>query len=211
MITDVLVICAGYLLGSIPFAFLVAKAVTGKDIRVEGDGNVGTRNAMHTAGRLPGLLTFLLDAGKGAAAYWVGRRFGSGDLVLYMTGFAMMVGHGFPVWLNWRGGKGLAAAAGFLMQIWPYSVVVSLALFLLAHMVIPNIDLSIAVASAAFPFLTFWEGNNLQGLLFLVFLLGLSGVKRLIDLPYERALQGRASQPAEGNHAPDTLEGDRTR
>ena len=68
MIADILVICAGYLLGSIPFAFLVTKAVSGKDIRFEGEGNVGARNVMHAVGWLPGMLTLLLDATKGAVA-----------------------------------------------------------------------------------------------------------------------------------------------
>lgn len=192
MTADVIVICAGYLLGSIPFAFLVTKAITGKDIRLEGEGNVGARNVMHVVGWLPGMLTFLLDAGKGAAAYWVGVRFGSGQMVLYLAGFALMLGHGFPVWLGWRGGKGLAAAAGFLSQIWPYSVVASLAIFLVARMFIPDFNIACAVGGTALPILTFLEGNNAQGLLFIVLFLGIAGVKKAIDLPHERAIRAQS-------------------
>jgi len=196
---DFLVIGAGYLLGSIPFAFLVTKAVSGKDVRLEGDGNVGARNAMRAAGRWPGLLTFLLDFGKGAAAYWVGLRFGSGEMILYLTGFAMLLGHGFPLWLSGHGGKGLAAAAGFLAQIWPHSVVASLALYLIASKAIPNVDLSIAVAAIALVVFTFWEGNNLKGLLLIAFLLGTSGVKKVIDLPRERAMRAGGNYPESPN------------
>ena len=90
----------GYLLGSLPFAFLITKAFTSKYIRFDGEGNVGARNVLHVVGPLPGLLALLLDGSKGAAAYWVGRRFGSGDMALYLTGFALMLGHGFPIWLG---------------------------------------------------------------------------------------------------------------
>lgn len=197
---NALVICTGYLLGSVPFAFLVTKAVSGKDIRFEGEGNVGARNTMHVAGWLPGMLVFLLDAGKGAAAYWVGRRFGSGDMVLCFTGFALMFGHGFPVWLGWRGGKGLAAAAGFLSQIWPYSVIASLAIFLVARMLIPDFNLACAVGGTALPVLTFLEGNNAQGLLFIVLFLGIAGIKKIVDLPHEKAIRAQSGWVEGLNH-----------
>ena len=192
MWTDAAVVVAGYLLGSIPFAYLVTRAVTGKDLRIEGEGNVGARNAMRTAGRVPGLLVFLLDGSKGAAAYWVGQRFGSGELVLYLTGFAMMLGHGFPLWLRWRGGKGLAAAVGFLSQMWPYSVLAGLAVFLLAQALLPVFDGAVAAGAGTMFVLSFVEGNSLKGVLFIVFFLGMAGLKRLIDLPYERSTSARS-------------------
>jgi len=180
---------AGYLLGSIPFAFLIAKALAHRDVRFEGDGNVGTRNALHVAGWTAGLLTMLLDGGKGAAAYWVGERFGSGDLSLYLTAFGLMLGHGYPIWLRWRGGKGLAAAAGFLSQMWPHAALIAVVIFLIARAVVSSFDLAFAIGSAGFFFVTAWEGNDVQGLLFIVFLLGMAGVKKVLDLPYERALK----------------------
>lgn len=192
MWTNLLVVAAGYLLGAIPFAYLVTRALTGKDIRYEGEGNVGARNVMHVVGRGPGFLVLALDVAKGAAAYWVGRRFGSGDMALYLTGFALMFGHGFPVWLRWRGGKGLAAAAGFLLQMWPYSVLGAAAVFVIARMFIPDFNLAFTVAGVALPLLTFLEGNDLQGLLFIVFFLGVAGLKKVIDLPHERAIRAKS-------------------
>lgn len=192
MWTDLLVVAVGYLLGSIPFAYLVTRALTGKDIRYEGEGNVGSRNVMHVVGRGPGFLVLALDAAKGAAAYWVGHRFGSGDMALYLTGFAMMFGHGFPVWLRWRGGKGLAAAAGFLLQMWPYSVLGAAAVLVIARMFIPDFNLAFTVAGVAMPLFSFLEGNNLRGLLFIVFLLGIAGLKKVIDLPHERAIRAKS-------------------
>ncbi len=192
MWTDLLVVAAGYLLGSIPFAYLVTRALTGKDIRYEGEGNVGSRNVMYVVGRVPGFLVLFLDAAKGAAAYWVARRFGSSDMALYLTGFALMFGHGFPVWLRWRGGKGLAAAAGFLLQMWPYSVLGAAAVLVIARMIIPDFNLAFTVAGVALPLLTFLEGNNLRGLLFIVFFLGIAGLKKVIDLPHERAIRAKS-------------------
>lgn len=189
MLRDIAVILTGYLLGSIPFAYLITRATTGQDIRREGDSNVGTRNVMRVAGTGPGLFNLLLDGGKGAAAYWVGRRWGSTDAVLYLTGFALMLGHGFPLWLGWHGGKGLACASGFLSQRWPYSVLIGLAALLVAQLFIPNFDLSFGAAAATFFVLTFLEGNSGTEVLFIVLLLGSAGVKRLVDLPRERALR----------------------
>jgi len=191
MASDLVVILAGYLLGSIPFAYLITKAFTGKDIRREGEGNVGSRNVLHTAGRVAGLLVLLLDTGKGAAAYWVARVYGSGDITLYLTGFAMMVGHGFPVWLHWHGGKGLAAAIGFLMQMWPYSVLGAALVFLLVSRLFTGFDFCFGVAAGAFALLTLKEGTSVEGMAFVVSLLGLAGVKRLIDLPREREIRAQ--------------------
>jgi len=189
---DVVVILAGYLLGSIPFAFIITKAFTGKDIRYEGEGNVGARNVLHVAGLVPGVLAGLLDVGKGAAAHWVGRRWGSGELVLYSTGFALMLGHGFPIWLHGRGGKGLGPASGFLLGMWPWSLLAMGLIFFVARAVIPDFNLAFAVAGTAFPFITFIEGNDLKGFLFIIFFLGLAGAKKLVDLPHERACRARS-------------------
>ena len=192
MLSDIAVVLTGYLLGSMPFAFIITRLAAGKDIRFEGEGNVGARNVLHVAGPIAFLLTLLLDAGKGIAAYWVGHHWGSGDLALYSTGFALMLGHGFPVWLGWRGGKGLGPASGFLLPMWPYAVLAALVILLAARAVIPDFNLAFAVAGAAFPFLTLWEGNDLQGFLFIVFFLGLAGIKKVIDLPHERAMRAHS-------------------
>jgi len=192
VLRDIIVILGGYLLGSIPFAFLITKAATGKDIRFEGEGNVGARNVLHVAGLVPGMLTALGDVGKGTAAYWLNHNWGSGDKVLYLTGCALMLGHGFPLWLGWRGGKGLAAAAGFLLPMWPWSVLAALVIFLIARAFIPDFNLSFAVAGASFPILTLLEGNDLQGFLFIIFFLGMAGVKKVIDLPHERAIRAKS-------------------
>lgn len=204
MITDALVILLGYLLGSLPFAFLLTRLSTGKDIRYEGDGNAGTRNVLRVAGPLPGLLTATLDVGKGAAAYWIGHRWGSTEMVLYLTGFALMLGHGFPVWLGWRGGKGLACASGFLFPMWPYAVLIGLIVLLIARTLMRNFDLAFAVAAAVFFSLTFVEGSDLTRAIFVVLFLGMAGAKKLLDLPHERAVRAKASRAKEESLDPET-------
>jgi len=204
MAADVAVIVTGYLLGSLPFAYIITRLSIGKDIRFEGDGNAGTRNVLRVAGPLPGLFTGILDVGKGAAAYWVGHKWGSGDMALYLTGFALMLGHGFPVWLGWRGGKGLACASGFLFQMWPYSVLAGLIILLIARTLMRNFDLAFAVAAAALLLFTFVEGNSLTSLIFLALFLGMAGGKKLLDLPHERAVLAKAGQTEGAVPDPET-------
>jgi glycerol-3-phosphate acyltransferase PlsY len=186
MVGDILVVLLGYLLGSIPFAYLVTRLATGLDIRRLGDRNVGTRNTMRIAGRLAGLLTLGLDMGKGGAACWLARRYGSGENIVLLTGLALMVGHGFPVWLGWHGGKGLAAASGFFAVLWPLSVLGGAVTLLLAQRIARGFDLAFAIAAIIFVGLTLIEGNDIRGAFLIVLVLGSAGVKRLIDMPRER-------------------------
>jgi glycerol-3-phosphate acyltransferase PlsY len=187
MLNNLASIMCGYLLGSLPFAYAITRLVTGKDIRLEGEGNVGARNVLHTAGPTAGLLTFLLDAGKGSAAWYVAQRWGSSDLVTYLTGFSLLLGHGFPIWLHWHGGKGLAAASGFLLPMWPLATLLALAILIAARAAVPSFDQAVAVAAVCFLTVTLLQGNDGEGVAFIVGLLGTAGLKRLIDLPYERA------------------------
>ena len=180
MLNDILVFLASYFLGSIPSAFLITLATTGKDVRDEGDGNMGTRNAMRVSGLLPGLGVLLLDGGKGAAAYWVAQHCGSAPWVIYGAGLALMVGQGFPIWLPWRGGKGLAAASGFLAQVWPAAILVGVLVLLLARKVV-SFDVAFGLAAGTFLLVTVWQGNDAEGVLFVIFLFGLAGLKGLLD------------------------------
>lgn len=192
MANDAVIVLIAYLLGSIPFAFLLTRLATGKDIRFEGEGNVGARNVLHVAGPLPGVLTCALDVGKGTAAYWVARTWGQGEVILYLSGLAVVLGHGFPIWLGWRGGKGLAASFGFMLPMWPYSVLATGIVFALARMLIPDFNRSFAVAGTTFPLLTIVEGNTAAGFVFIILLLGCSGAKKILDLPHERATRAKS-------------------
>jgi glycerol-3-phosphate acyltransferase PlsY len=112
-------LCAlgGYLAGSIPFAVLVSRVMRLPDPRTYGSGNIGATNVLRSGHRIAALLTLAGDAGKGWAAVLVARMLGAGDELLAVVGLAAFLGHVFPVWLGFRGGKGVATAAGVLIAL----------------------------------------------------------------------------------------------
>jgi glycerol-3-phosphate acyltransferase PlsY len=129
--TDVLTIATGYLLGSIPFAFLLARR-RGVDLRDAGSGNVGAANVLRTSGIGAAILAMVLDAMKGAAAVLVARQLGSAPATTLMAGLASIIGHIHPVWLRFRGGKGVATAAGVFGVITPGALAIACAVFVMA-------------------------------------------------------------------------------
>lgn len=126
-----LVLVASYLLGSIPFSYLVARQ-RGVDVRKVGSGNVGATNVMRSVGKGAGLLAFVLDAAKGAVAALIAQRSGLGPALASLAAVAAIVGHMYPVWLRFRGGKGVATGAGAFLPLAPVATVVALAAFALA-------------------------------------------------------------------------------
>ncbi len=111
MLLHVLALVTGYLIGGIPFAYLTSK-LKGLDIRYSGSGNVGTLNTLRTAGIGIGLITLILEVGKGAAVVFLARAMGSGDTLPLFAAFGAILGHMFPVYLGFRGGKSLAVYIG---------------------------------------------------------------------------------------------------
>lgn len=106
-----------YLLGSIPFGFLIVK-VRGRDIRESGSGNIGAANVARSAGAIAGTLTLILDAGKGYLAVWIAARWTHSDVRWMMVAaLAAVLGHMFPVWLRFKGGKGVATSLGVFLPI----------------------------------------------------------------------------------------------
>ncbi len=106
----------GYLLGSIPFGLLLAKLMRLGNLREIGSGNIGATNVLRTGNKLAAFLTLVLDGGKGAVAVLLGVLIGGGDLGLF-AGFGAMIGHCYPVWLRFAGGKGVATFLGILLAM----------------------------------------------------------------------------------------------
>ena len=129
-----------YLIGSINFAVIFSKLFIKKDVRDFGSGNAGATNVLRTAGILPGLLTFLFDALKGFAACYSGKiivaNFANGNtaqLAIYcafVCGLACMLGHVFPVFFRFKGGKGVATAVGIFSVCCPIAIIIGLAVFI---------------------------------------------------------------------------------
>src|SRR5438046_1268126 len=107
-----LVILSAYLIGSVPFALLLARRWRVSDLRLVGSGNLGAANVMRASGVTAGVLVALLDMAKGAASVWLAARLSPGPAIPAAAGVAAIVGHIYPVWLRFRGGKGVATACG---------------------------------------------------------------------------------------------------
>ncbi|PYQ50970.1 MAG: acyl-phosphate glycerol 3-phosphate acyltransferase [Acidobacteria bacterium] len=123
----ILALVAAYLLGSIPFSYLVAR-LRGVDVRTVGSGNVGATNVMRSAGRAAGLAAFALDFLKGTAATLLARRLAGVD-VAGAAAVAAVLGHMHPVWLRFKGGKGVSTGAGAFLPLIPIPTVIGLATF----------------------------------------------------------------------------------
>ena len=123
----ILALVAAYLLGSIPFSYLVAR-LRGVDVRTVGSGNVGATNVMRSAGRAAGLAAFALDFLKGTAATLLARRLAGID-VAAAAAVAAGLGHMHPVWLRFKGGKGVSTGAGAFLPLIPIPTVIGLATF----------------------------------------------------------------------------------
>jgi len=123
-----LVLVGSYLVGSIPFSYLVARRA-GVDVRKVGSGNVGATNVMRSAGRAAGIVAFLLDASKGAVSAWLALRLAPGTPLPPLAGAAAVLGHMYPVWLGFTGGKGVATGAGAFLPLAPMATGASLVIF----------------------------------------------------------------------------------
>jgi glycerol-3-phosphate acyltransferase PlsY len=147
---------AAYLIGSIPFGIILAKLFGGVDVRKAGSGNIGATNVARVAGPLPGILTLVLDGLKGVATVWLGSRL-TNESALWMTiaGLSALIGHCFPVWLRFRGGKGVATAAGmFLALCWP-AALGAIGVFILVVLFSRFVSLGSVSAAAAMPLLVY--------------------------------------------------------
>jgi len=128
--TDAWIIALGYLAGSIPFAFLIPKCFAGVDVRNVGSGNIGAANVFRATRPLLGLAVFGLDVFKGFAIVLLATRLGMDDPTRTAAGVATIMGHIYPVWLRFRGGKGVATAGGVFGVLSPIATLASVAIFL---------------------------------------------------------------------------------
>jgi acyl phosphate:glycerol-3-phosphate acyltransferase len=145
-----------YLLGSIPFGYLLVRIFRHEDIREHGSGNIGATNVARSGAKGLGVATLLLDLGKAYVAVVIARHVGGGDYDLQVAAaVAAVVGHVFPVWLKFRGGKGVASALGvFLALNWPSAVAILL-VFVVVFMLTRYVSLASIVGAATFPLFGF--------------------------------------------------------
>lgn len=178
-------IIGGYLIGSIPFGLILTRLGGYGDIRDIGSGNIGATNVLRTGNKKLALATLILDSVKGAAAVGIATYFSTFETAM-VAGFCALLGHLFPVWLKFKGGKGVATTLGTLLALKPILGVAACGLWLLTALITRYSSLSALVAIAAMPPLAHYLFNdaNLTGLCAaiatLVFIKHRANVKRLL-------------------------------
>ncbi len=165
IVKEIFAIIIGYLLGSIPSAYIAARLATGKDIRQLGGGNVGGLNVHREVGAWPAFAVGIVDLGKGAAAvaiaYWL---LDLSPVFVLAAGLAAVIGHNWMVWLKFSGGKGMGVTIGALAVLlpvygyWP-GLLIFFGIILVPYVITHNIALSMCIALVALPFIT-WLGMN---------------------------------------------------
>lgn len=187
VVETAIALVVGYLVGSVPSAYLVGRAVAAVDVRREGEGNVGARNVFHVVGARWGAVVFASDFAKGVAVVAIFAGVSTGAVVLAAT--AALVGHGYPVWLGFAGGKGLSTAGGATFALMPWAVAVgatvAAVVWWAARRFLPTTVVAIVVTVAAAPLVGVQAGR----VALVVWLFSLTGVKRLLDEPAMRAVE----------------------
>jgi acyl phosphate:glycerol-3-phosphate acyltransferase len=141
-----------YLLGAIPFGYLLVRWRTGKDVRIAGSGNIGATNVLRTTGRAAGIATLLLDIAKGYLAVWIAAKLTAGDpLWTSAAALAVIAGHAFPVFLRFKGGKAVASLVGAFLYLAPAAVAAVSVVFIGMVIWTRAISMGSIAGAAAFP------------------------------------------------------------
>jgi len=150
--TGLLVILIAYLIGAIPFGFLLVRLTTGKDVRASGSGNIGATNVLRTTGRAAGVATLLLDIAKGYLAVFIAAKMTADDpWWTSVAALAVMAGHAFPVFLKFRGGKAVASFIGAFLYLTPLPLAAVLVLFVITVAATRAISAGSIMAAGTFP------------------------------------------------------------
>jgi len=162
----IIVAAVAYLLGSIPFGYILVKIFRGEDIRLSGSGNIGATNVARSGAKFLGILTLVLDALKGYVAVLHGAHAAHHDLqdanialrhpdlvphMMAVAALAAVVGHVFPVWLKFKGGKGVATALGVFIPLFPKALLVALVIFIISVAISRYVSLGSILATISFP------------------------------------------------------------
>ncbi len=143
----ILSIIIGYLVGSIPFALIFGKVFGGIDVREHGSGNLGGTNVIRILGPKVGLPVILCDIGKGILAAFIGTLLG-GELLGLLAGILAVFGHFYPLFANFKGGKGVATGAGVFIFLAPFQMLIIVSIFLLVLLIFGYVSLASIIASA---------------------------------------------------------------
>jgi len=147
-----LAIVVAYLVGGIPFGYLLVRWKTGDDVREKGSGNIGATNVLRTTGRSIAVATLLLDIAKGVCAVWVADKLSGGSpLWMSLAALAVMAGHAFPVFLKFQGGKAVASFIGAFLYLIPLPMIAALLVFVIVAAATKQISMGSIVAAGSLP------------------------------------------------------------
>ena len=152
-------LAAAYLIGSIPFALVLARRWGGHDLHRIGSGNIGAANVLRASGIRAGVVVAILDIAKGAAGVAVGGRIAGAEHAEALAGFAAVVGHIYPIWLKFRGGKGVATACGAFTVLAPLAVPPALVAFVASIWMTRYISIGSVVATVVLPSVAYLAGS----------------------------------------------------
>lgn len=152
-------ICLAYLVGSVPFALILTRRLNARDLRQVGSGNLGAANVVRASGVTAGVVVALLDVAKGATSVLLAERLGGSVFATAAAGFAAIVGHIYPVWLRFRGGKGVATACGVFSVLTPLAIAPALGIFMISVWITRYISLGSILATAALPAIAYALGS----------------------------------------------------
>ena len=157
--TRIIIPIFAYLLGSIPFGYLIVRGKIGADIRETGSGGTGATNVSRRAGKTAGVLTLLLDAAKGCAAVLIAKALTGDDWVIAAAAIAVLVGHILPVWLGFRGGKGVATGVGIFVVLAPIALLCAGVIFVAIVALTRYVSLGSIVAAVLIPVFVWWQSD----------------------------------------------------
>ena len=198
-----LAIVIGYLLGSVPNAYIAGRLAKGVDIRQVGGGNMGALNVMREIGTVAGISVFLADVAKGTLAVLAAQWLGVPLLAVFAAGFAAVVGHSWPVWLKFRGGQGLATAMGVLIVLAPIEFAIGFAIIAVVVLITSNARLGVAVGLVLLPLIIWLFGGGLPLIIFALILPLFCVLKALSRLKSDFASpEGRKSFIFDRQHKP---------
>jgi acyl phosphate:glycerol-3-phosphate acyltransferase len=159
--TRIIVVIVAYLIGSIPFGYLIVRGKIGADVRQTGSGGTGATNVSRRAGKAAGVLTLLLDALKGSAAVVIAKTFTGSEWIVAAAAVAVLLGHIFPVWLGFRGGKGVATGAGVFLVLAPFALLCAGVIFLAIVLSTRYVSLGSMIGAATIPlFVWLWSDSR---------------------------------------------------
>jgi glycerol-3-phosphate acyltransferase PlsY len=182
-------IAIGYLLGSIPFAYIITRLKKGEDIRDKGSGNAGALAVWRQVGPAYGIIALIADVGKGVLAAYAARWLGNDIIWVCAAGFAAIVGHDWPVFLGFRGGKGAATIMGVLLALLPLPFLIGLGIAVVV--IVPTSNIRLGIVGLAFiPLIAWLLHSDIIYVYYSLFLILFLMAYTLIGLKGERARAG---------------------